>query len=137
MKSLDIKEQFVELRAEGKSYDVIAETLNVSKQTLITWSKDLSEEINNMKAVAIDTIQEKYLANKQSRVAMFGGMLKKIREELEKRDLTQIPTNQLAEMLFKFSNCLKQETDFLELKYKYDLSKTMFDTMQVDVWKLD
>lgn len=137
MKSLDVKENFVELRAEGKSYDVIAEALGVSKQTLISWSKDLTEEINNLKAVAIDAIQEKYLANKQARVAMFGVMLKKVREELEKRDLSDIPTNQLAEMLFKFSNNLRQETDNMELRQKYNTLLSPIDLNEVKTWKFD
>ncbi len=137
MKSLDVKEQFVELRAGGKSYDVIAEALGVSKQTLISWSKDLTEEINNLKAVAIDAIQEKYLANKQARVAMFGVMLKKVREELEKRDLSDIPTNQLAEMLFKFSNNLRQETDNMELKHRYNIMTMPMNTDEITTWKFD
>lgn len=137
MKSLDVKENFVELRAEGKSYDTIAEELGVSKQTLINWSKDLSEEINNLKVVAIDTIQEKYIANKQARVAMFGTMLKKVREELEKRDLSDIPTNQLAEMLFKFSNNLRQETDNMELRQKYNTLLSSIDLNEVKTWKFD
>jgi transcriptional regulator with XRE-family HTH domain len=137
MKSLDIKEQFVELRAEGKSYDVIAEALGVSKQTLISWSKDLAEEINNLKAVTIDAIQEKYLANKQARVEMFGIMLRKVREELEKRDLSDIPTSQLTEILFKFSNNLRQETDNMILRQKYNSLLSPIDLSQIETWKLD
>ncbi len=137
MKSLDIKEKFVELRAEGKSYNAIAVELEVSKQTLISWSKELSEEINNLKVVAIDTIQEKYIANKQARVEMFGEMLKKVREELGKRDLSCIPTNQLAEMLFKFSNNLRQETDNMELKEKHNTLLSPLDLDEVKTWKFD
>jgi hypothetical protein len=109
----------------------------VSKQTLISWSKDLAEEINNLKAVTIDAIQEKYLANKQARVEMFGIMLRKVREELEKRDLSDIPTSQLTEILFKFSNNLRQETDNMILRQKYNSLLSPIDLSQIETWKLD
>jgi transposase len=37
-----VKQQFVELRSKGNSYDRIASKLNVSKSALIEWSRLLS-----------------------------------------------------------------------------------------------
>ena len=44
------QDEFVSLRAEGRSYDQIAEILGVSRQCLQNWSKDLAVEIENAKA---------------------------------------------------------------------------------------
>ena len=38
--SLKTKQQFIELRANNESYEMIAKKLKVSKTTLIAWSKD-------------------------------------------------------------------------------------------------
>ena len=45
MEIVEIKEQFIDLRAKGYSFDKIAKELGKAKQTLIDWSKDLQEEI--------------------------------------------------------------------------------------------
>ena len=39
-KTLDERQQFIELRAKGYSFQKISDELNISKPTLIEWSKD-------------------------------------------------------------------------------------------------
>ena len=60
MKDDTIKSKFIELRAKNWSYNRIADELKVSKQTLITWSKDLSHVISNLRAMEIEELQERY-----------------------------------------------------------------------------
>lgn len=48
MHDLDTQKQFVLLRSQGKSYDRIAAELNVSRQTLINWSRKFRFEIQNL-----------------------------------------------------------------------------------------
>lgn len=137
MKTIETQEKFVELRAKGQSYDTISKTLGVSKQTLINWSKDLTDKINNFKALEIDAIQEKFLANKQSRIEMFGEILKKIRDEINNRDLTGIPTWKLVDMLFKTDNALKAELDSLLFRNRYETLSDPDDLIKLESWKLD
>jgi orotate phosphoribosyltransferase-like protein len=56
MKDLAVKEQFVELRARGWSFDRIAKELKVSKQTLINWSRELVLEISNRRAIERESL---------------------------------------------------------------------------------
>ena len=98
---LEVQDQFVELRAKGNSYDRIAKTLGVSKATLLQWSKDLSLEINNERNVAMDAIYEKHKLAKQHQMEMLGIQLGKVREELEKRDLSEVSTDKLVTMQLK------------------------------------
>ena len=51
MEILETKEKFIELRAKGWSFDKIAKELGKAKQTLINWSKELEDEIDNLKAL--------------------------------------------------------------------------------------
>ena len=98
---LEIKNQFVELRAKGNSYDNIAKTLGVSKSTLLSWSKDLSMAIENERNVAMDAIYEKHKLAKQHQMEMLGIQLSKVRKELEKRDLAEVSTDKLVAMQLK------------------------------------
>lgn len=109
MEDLETKERFIELRAKGLSFDKIAQELKVSKQTLINWSKELSLEISNLRAVELETLQEKYYALKEKRIELFGEKLKVIKEELDKRDLKDVPTDKLFDLLMKYATSLKQE----------------------------
>jgi transposase len=45
MEDLETKMVFVELRAKGYSYYRISKEMDISKQTLINWGKELAREI--------------------------------------------------------------------------------------------
>ena len=47
MKDAQTQQQFVLLRAEGRSFNRIAEELNVSKPTLINWSRKFQFDITD------------------------------------------------------------------------------------------
>ncbi len=116
METPDIKQQFIELRAKGYSFDKIASKLGKAKQTLINWSKDLQDEIANQKALELEEIYTKYKLHKENRIETFGEMLSKIKEELTNRDLSDIPTDKLLDIFLKYEKQLKEED--LELSYK-------------------
>jgi transposase-like protein len=109
MELLQTKERFIELRAKGWSFDKIARELGKAKQTLIDWSKELQEEIANRKALELEALYESYYLLKENRLQTFGGMLTKIKEEIESRDLSDVPTDKLLELLLKYSNQVKDE----------------------------
>ncbi len=109
MKPDETKEQFIELRAKGLSFDKIAKELGVSKQTLINWSKELSLEVSNIRAIQLEALQEKYYILKEKRIELFGEKLKAINDELSKRDLSDIPTERLLDLLGKYGKLLKEE----------------------------
>ena len=116
METLATKEKFIELRAKGLSFDKIAGELKKSKQTLIDWSRELEEEIANLKAVELEALYEKYFLLKQNRVQTFGEILKRLRAELETRDLTDLPTDKLLELVGKYGTLLKEE--FVEPRFQ-------------------
>ena len=109
MKSTDTKEQFINLRAKGLSYAKISDELNVSRKTLIDWNNGLKEEVANRKALELEALFEKYFLLKEHRVALFGSVLGKISEELSRRDLSDVGTVQLMDMLIKYNTQLKDE----------------------------
>mgnify|MGYP001225760615 CR=1 FL=1 len=109
MELLETKEKFIELRAKGWSFDKIAKQLGKAKQTLIDWSKELQEEIANRKALELEVLYETYYLHRESRLQMFGAMLTKIKEEVEKRDLSDVPTDKLLDLFLKYNSQVKEE----------------------------
>lgn len=109
MEIVDIKQQFIELRAKGWSFDKIAKELGKAKQTLIDWSKELQDEIANLKALELEALYESYYLLKENRLKTFGGLLNKIKDEVLSRDLSEVPTDKLLEILLKYNAQVKEE----------------------------
>lgn len=109
MEAIETKERFIELRAKGWSFDKIAKKIGKAKQTLIDWSKELQDEIANRKALELEALYETYYLQRESRLQTFGAMLTKIKEEVENRDLSDVPTDKLLDLLLKYENQLKDE----------------------------
>ena len=116
METIKTKERFIELRAQGYSFDKIAGKLKVAKVTLVNWAKEYEEEITNHKALELEALYEKYSLLKEHRVKHFGEMLEKIRTELNKRDLKDIPTDKLLDIYNKTYIIAKDEVT--ELKFR-------------------
>ena len=79
METNEKKEKFIQLRAKGYSFDKIAKKLQMSKQTLIDWNKELEEEISNFKAMELELLYEKYYLTREQRLQTFGQMLSRLK----------------------------------------------------------
>ena len=109
MESIDIKERFIELRAKGYSFEKIAKELGKAKQTLIDWSKELQDEIANVKALELEALYEKFYLLKESKITNYGTILSKITTELKSRDFSKVNTGQLLELYLLYFEKLSQE----------------------------
>ena len=127
METIELKERFIELRAKGWSFDKIAKELGKAKQTLIDWSKELQNEIANLKAIELEALYEKYYLHKETRLQTFGEMLTKIKKEIEGRDLSDVPTDKLLELLLKYNNLAKEETAEPTFKSSEEITEERID----------
>ena len=93
--------EFIELRSKGNSFDTIAKRLNISKGTLIKWSRDFNDDVANYAAIEREKLIEAAKLAKRHQIDMLGERLAMIREELSKRDLSDIPTSKLIEIELK------------------------------------
>ena len=100
------------------SFDKRPKEINTSKQTLISWSQELELEINNLKSIELEILFGKYFMTKQKRIEVFGSKIKAIKEELDKRNLSDISTEKLIELLIKYYTILKQEKTDTTFKIK-------------------
>ena len=110
------REQFIELRAENVSFGKIAKQLKVSKSTLIMWARLYELDIQNLRVITREALNERYKATQQHRLQMWSEQLEAVREELKKRGLGDIPTPKLLELLDSLSERLKSEAYRVEFK---------------------
>lgn len=109
MELLETKERFIELRAKGWSFDKIAKELGKAKQTLIDWSKDLDKEIANLKALELEALYEKHYLLKEAKIEKYGAILSKLKTEIDSRDLSDLPTDKLLDLLLKYETFINAE----------------------------
>ena len=57
------------------SFGLIAGKLNVSKATLIGWSKDVKEDIGNLRQIHLEGLREKYRMGAERRMELFAKQL--------------------------------------------------------------
>ena len=77
-------QRFIELRASGWTYARLMTELNASKPTLIAWSHKYQFEIQNLKAIELESLADHWLASVQDRVKAWGEQLRKVEAELAK-----------------------------------------------------
>jgi len=106
---LEVKSQFIELRAKGWSYLKIARKLKVSKNTLASWGAELDGDIASLRAVEMEALHEKYFMTKEARIQLLGEQLKEIKAELKRRGLEAVSTEKLLEMELKLYQALQAE----------------------------
>ena len=96
MKDPEVIDQFVDLRAKGWSFGRIAAELNVHKNTLLAWSRKHEHRIQNLRALEIDALSERFKISTQPCLEALAEDIRRIREELARRDLKDIPTARLV-----------------------------------------
>jgi transposase len=95
MHSTDVQKKFIQLRSQGLTFDRIAKELNVSRGTLINWSRKFRFEIQNLRAIELESLQEQLLATREIRARALTEELRRVEEELKKRDLASVSTGRL------------------------------------------
>ncbi|MGZ4908658.1 MAG: hypothetical protein ACXV5F_08425, partial [Halobacteriota archaeon] len=83
--------------------------IGANRRTLAKWESENKEELENLKAMELEAMREEYLLTSRGRGELIGGQLKRLTEELEKRDLSDIPTPKLFELILKLSASLSVE----------------------------
>ena len=109
MLDADKKQKILTLRAKGKSYASIAAELSIAKQTAIDYCKDNEETIATLKALELETLYESHHINKEARIEALSTLKDKLREEIDRRDLADIPTDKLITLYLNTTADIKDE----------------------------
>ena len=110
MHDQETQQQFVTLRAQGRSFSRIATELNVARRTLVDWSRKFQFEIQNQRAIEMEALQEKYLATREERLARLGGQLAEVEAELRQRSIAELSTPRLFSLAESLRRQIQRET---------------------------
>lgn len=130
MRNTDLKFQFVELRATGLSYEAIAQQLGVSKQTIVSWSKEMRIEIKNAQTITADALLKSFSLQYEARIERLCNLIKKLNEELVMRDFSDLTTKEIIELTSKLFGQLDAVTKPLVFSEKTCVTKVDFETIK-------
>lgn len=105
----DKKLKLIELRANGYSFQKIAKELFISKPTAIEIAKENDQEIQNMRGLVREKRLEALEVDYNSKLENLSEVYRKVRDEIKKRDLSDIKTDTLIKMLFSIQENISKE----------------------------
>jgi hypothetical protein len=120
MKDHETHQKFIQLRSQGWSFARIAQELNVARGTLINWSRKFQFEINNLRALEMESLQEQLLTSRETRARALGDYLKQVEEELKKRNLAEVSTSRLFTIADSLRRQIQRETGDLRFTSPVD-----------------
>ena len=92
----------------------IAERLGVAKSTLANWNGELEAEIASARAMELEALQAEFFVLKEARITLLGEQLQRLRGELANRDLKDLSTDKILELLLRYHAALKE--GFVEVR---------------------
>jgi len=110
----DQRMAFVMQRAQGKSFDKIAENLGISKQTLIKWQGELFAQIREQEFYEVQTITEAYAVTRRQRfdatARTLGAVLAELARRVDTDQLADMATDKLVNLALVLEKRLMQDT---------------------------
>jgi hypothetical protein len=91
MHTIETKNQFIALRAAGKSYRDISEELQVDKSTLLLWNRQFGAHIENLRRIELEHLQQQLLGSETQRFKALASDYLRYHRELESRKPQNIP----------------------------------------------
>jgi len=123
LKPQETKTEFIRLRAEGRSYSYIADTLHISKSTCTKWERELKAQIAELRQEQLNELYSSYAMTKEARIKKLGNTLERINTALDGADLSMIPPEKLLEYKLKYTEALKREYTGSETPYQFTADK--------------
>lgn len=120
-KTNDDVQKFIELRAGGLSFDKIASETGTSKPTLLKWSKDYRQELEQAQFFELQNIMTQYGIMRRGRVEVMSETLQMALSELRTRaqsgKLSELPTDKLLNLVLTLEARLERETGTRRLEF--------------------
>ena len=109
MKDNKTRRAYIQARAEGKSYDLIAKELKISKGTCTAWDKEYKAEIKELQAKEKQELTEAFTMQREARIKSLQDTLDKVNAEIEKRSFDDLSLRDLLNIKLQYSRSLKEE----------------------------
>jgi hypothetical protein len=112
----ETQQRFILMRSQGRTFADIALELEVSRGTLVNWSRKFQFEINNLRAMEREDLQNALITTRELRARALGEQLAAIEAELKARDITELTTGQLFRLADSLRRQILRETGQIEFK---------------------
>ena len=110
----DQRMAFVMQRAQGKSFDKIADDLGISKPTLIKWQGELFAQIREQEFYEVQAITEAYAVTRRQRfdatAKTLGAVLAELTRRVDTDQLADMATDKLVNLALVLEKRLMQDT---------------------------
>lgn len=106
MKTTEDRLRVIELRSQGMSIAKIAKATKMAKDTVVNILTDSKEEVAAMQALELDALYEEQRITSTERIKRLAEIQTKIKEEVDGRDLSDVPTEKLIDLYLKTSTAL-------------------------------
>ena len=127
-------QRFIELRVQDWSFAHLAAELNVSKPTLIAWSRQHQHTIANLTAIERENRLQEHLASGEERMRKLGEQLRAAEAELAKRDLTTLSTGRLLSHVESLRRQLRREAGPMQFVSTVDAIPEDEYADRIQVW---
>ena len=104
----NIRNQFLEKRAQGRSLISIAAEVKVPYRTLVEWNRQDREVIATTRALEVEAMQERILATHEHQLASLKTELDRVEKEMANRDPEELTTCSLYRMAALLRNEIRK-----------------------------
>lgn len=94
-----IKDNFVELSAQGLSIEAAAQQLNVGRSTAFNWARQFDAKIHNIKTMRFHAAREQVLGPYEDRLKIAVARLRKYEQEMDSRQTKYMQMNELQRLI--------------------------------------
>jgi transposase len=103
------RNQFIELRAAGLSFDKIAADIGVTKKTLIDWSREFADDIEDLKTMAREHLRERLIGTQEQFCGRIVAHFNRLDAEFGKREFKYSPTESVFRMMLSARETIVKE----------------------------
>ena len=128
-------QHFIDLRVQGWSFARLATELNVSKPTLIAWSRKHQHTIANLVAIEREERLNQLINTTEERLSRMGAELRAAETELAKRDLSTLSTGRLLSHIESLRRQVRREAGPLQFVSTVDVIPEEEYADRIQVWK--
>ena len=104
-----LREQVIELRAQGLSIRKIAGRVHKSRSTIGRWIALWDEEIARRRAIELEALYERAAMTKEARIKRLSTQIGAMEKELKSRGLADVSTERLLKLLLEYHGALGAE----------------------------
>lgn len=132
-KTLEEQERFIQLRAQGMSFERISKELNISKPVLLKWSGELYDRVKEAQFFELENIVQKYGVMRRERFEVHSKLLSsallELKERAENSKLKTLSTEKLFQLVEQLEERLEKDTKRELVSVKVDKDSHLIQSL--------